>query len=481
MRALRLMPVLLCGLVLAGRLGAQPSSSSILPVEVLRYGLDLRLDYTQERLDGTASITLRNRSTAPVTVVPLLLYRLMRVSAARDQRGLELAVAQQVDTFSDFPQLQVNAVLVTLGRALATGEATTISLTYGGYLLGYAETGMLYVQDRVDTGFTIIRPDAFAYPKPGVPSMDALRSTPLDAFSYEVRVTVPESLVVANGGRLVSRTLRNGEATYTYHNVKPAWRIDLAIARYRTLRAGATRVFYLPGDSAGAGGVLRAADTTLRLYTSWFGPLRDSSSFAVIEIPDGWGSQADVSSIIQSAAAFRDSTRRREVYHEVSHLWNVRSNDRPAPRWEEGLATFLEYLTQERIEGRPVLEERAGVLARWLRETLARDSSKRTVPMIAYGRAGLTDLSYSVGMLMFDVLYGVVGQDRFNSIIGGYYREYASGGATTDDFVRYAKRVSHTNLDRFFDDWIYTARWYDRIAAGATVPDLVRYYRSVAP
>jgi aminopeptidase N len=84
-------------------------------------------------------------------------------------------------------------------------------------------------------------------------------------------------------------------------------------------------------------------------------------------------------------------------------------------------------------------------------------------------------------MLMFDVLYGVVGQDRFNSIIGGYYREYASGGATTDDFVRYSKRVSHTNLDRFFDDWIYTARWYDRIAAGATVPDLVRYYRSVAP
>jgi len=474
-----MVPVAVLGM--ARCLYAQSPAGPTLPVEPLRYVLDLRLDYAQGRLDGTAAITLRNRSPAPVEAVPLLLYRLMTVAAARDAQGLALAVAQRVDTFVDFPQLQVNAVTVRLPRPLPPGDTATVTLDFGGYLLGYAETGMAYVQDRVDTAFTIIRPDAFAYPTPGVPSMDALRSTPPGAFSYVARVSVPESLVVVNGGRLASRTTRNGVATYIYRNVKPAWRMDLAIARYRTLESGATRVAYLPGDSVGAVRVLRAADATLRLYTSWFGPLRDSTSFAVIEIPDGWGSQADVSSIIQSAAAFRDSTRRREVYHEVSHLWNVPSLDRPAPRWEEGLASFLEYLTQEQLEQRPVLAEHAAAVASRLRAGLAQNASWRAVPLRAYGREGMTDLSYSVGMLMFDVLYGLVGADRFNAIVGGYYRQYAARGATTDDFVALAKRLSPLDVSRFFDDWIYTTRWADRVAAGAGVDELVRYYRGTPP
>ena len=33
-------------------------------------------------------------------------------------------------------------------------------------------------------------------------------------------------------------------------------------------------------------------------YTRWFGPLHDYLGYAVIEIPDGWGSQADVTSTL---------------------------------------------------------------------------------------------------------------------------------------------------------------------------------------
>lgn len=96
---------------------------------------------------------------------------------------------------------------------------------------------------------------------------------------------------------------------------------------------------------------MEALLTTLDLYTQWFGPLQQYQGYAVIEIPDGWGSQADVTSIIQAAAAFKETERTQEVYHEISHLWNVEEKEALPPRWNKGLAMFLHYLTVENVEG----------------------------------------------------------------------------------------------------------------------------------
>ena len=463
--------------VLAGGLHAQGAGGRELAVEPVRYALDLVVDYDAEQLRGSCSVTVRNRSLAAVDHVPLLLYRLMSVSSVRGAQDAGLPFVERVVSFEDFPQLQVNAVTVSLARPLASGDTTSIEVAWGGYLLGYAETGMLYVKDRVDTAFTILRNDAFAFPLVGYPSFAVNHAAPLPSFEYVVSVTVPARLTVANGGRLVGRTVHGGAVTYVYRNILPAWRIDVAVARYGVLESGSTRVFHLAGDSAGGARVLRAVAGAMRLYTDWFGPLRGTPSFTVTEIPDGWGSQADVTGIIQTAAAFQDSTRQHEVYHEVSHQWNVPPLDRPSPRWNEGLATFLEYLTVEKLEGRATLAGQEDSTIERLREMFAAEPGYRTIPLIQYGKEQLTGLSYSVGFLLFDVLYRLAGEGEFNSIVGGFYRRYAESGASTDDFVRYAQRVAGDRLRPFFDDWVYTTKWYDQLSAGASVADFVRRYR----
>ena len=60
-----------------------PPDSPVVLVTPTRYELTVRIDYDQQRLDGTARITLRNFSDTPVSEVPLLLYRLMEIRAAR--------------------------------------------------------------------------------------------------------------------------------------------------------------------------------------------------------------------------------------------------------------------------------------------------------------------------------------------------------------------------------------------------------------
>jgi hypothetical protein len=338
---------------------------------------------------------------------------------------------------------------------------------------------MRYVRDRIDPAFTILRMDAYSYPQTGYPSLGINRSAPLPTYDYDARITVPEDLTVANGGRLVDERTARGRTTFRYVNVRPAWRMDFAIARYDTIEAGSLRVFHFAEDAEGAERVLAGARDAFGLFTEWFGPLGGKTGFAFIEIPDGWGSQADVTSVIQTAAAFRDPARMTEVYHEVSHLWNVPATDPPSPRWNEGLAQFLAELAVERIDGRPAVDRALDEYLAGIRRRFEEEPRLRGIPMADYGREQVTGLSYRVGMVMFAVLYRLVGHERFTQIVGQFHRDYGESGGSTRDFVENSIQVAGDDVDlaRFFDEWIFTARWYDHVAAGTSVDRLVEEYR----
>jgi hypothetical protein len=445
-----------------------------------RYELDLRVDFKEERISGSALITLKNTGASPVREASFLLYRLMTVTAVRGAGGEAIPFSQAIVAFEDEPKRQTNHILVPFAPPLQPGMNAIVEVDYGGYLAGYVETGSLYIKDRVDEAFTIIREDSDAYPTVRVPSSASNRAAGLPEFEYLARISVPESHVVANGGALVERTVRDGRATYVYRNIRPAWRMDFAIARFGALEGRGLRVFYLPDDRAGAERVLKAAGASMALYNEWFGPLHDAPAFTVIEIPDGWGSQADVTSILQAAAAFHDPARLHEVYHEISHLWNVSSLDRPFCRWNEGLASFLEHLTQERLDGGPPPDKHAERMAQWLLGRMGSEPRLKSVPMIDYGKEEMTNYSYSSGMLMFYALYRLVGQESFNAIVGGYYLKYQTSGATTAQFVSHAQTVAGRDLATFFNDWLYSTRWYGILASGSKVQDLADLYRRPA-
>jgi hypothetical protein len=143
------------------------TDSAVLRLTPTRYELTVRLDYEQQRLEGTARLTVRNFSDAPVRDVPLLLYRLMEFRSVA-VNGTAAPWTERVVRFSDFPQLQVTHASVTLPAALPPGGSVDLELHYDGYLLGYAETGMAYVRDHIDL-FTILRDDTCAYPPSAIP------------------------------------------------------------------------------------------------------------------------------------------------------------------------------------------------------------------------------------------------------------------------------------------------------------------------
>lgn len=458
-----------------GCAAGQEAVAERVPVEPVRYALDLTVDYEEQAIGGTAAITVVNVTNQPVREVPLLLHRLLTVSDVRSGSGEPLEFRQGVVAFADAARMQVNDVRVALRGSLMPGERTELVVSYRGWLAGYVETGMLYVRDGVTEDFTIVRPDAFAYPVPAYPSWASIRATGLASYDYEARITVPARMVVANGGELIDRAAGDGVETWSYRNIRPAWRMDFAIAPYGVLEQDGLRVYYLPGDSAGAARLIGRAWGAKRLFTEWFGPLEEAGGFAVIELPEGFGSQADVTSILQTAPAFRDAARYGELYHEIAHSWHV-SEGPGAPRWEEGLATFLQALAADVLDGTAGRDSAAAAHLAWIRQNFSERPEWAATPFADYGRKGLTRLSYRVGAVMFDVLHRVVGQDRFNAIVGGYYRAYRDGGASTDAFVRHAGETTGIDLNRFFEEWMYTTHWYELAGAGMDVENLAARY-----
>jgi hypothetical protein len=446
--------------------------------EPVRYDMDIEICFDENRLVANCLLTVRNDSGQAAEYLPLRLNKGLQVIEAADPAGNALSFEQEVTSITGVPPWQVNAVRIALKEAANPGELARVRISYSGAISDYQEI-MGYVRDRIDESFTILREDAFAYPSVGGLSMESLRGVMFYAYDYRVSIRVPRHLVVANGGNLVEKTTGNGFTTYTYENIKPAWRMDFAIGEYEILDSKGFRVFYFPSDGDSAKGVMESAQSALRLYTGWFGPLKGAENFSIIQIPEGFGSQADVTSILQTADAFLpDQSSRTGLYHELAHLWHPMENETFSCRWNEGHATFLQYLAAE------VLDQSDGLVARASNSSIRRFAGNcrpgtpcAETPLVDYGKKHMTDNSYTKGMVLFHVLYELIGKESFMNLFRENYRLYAETGQTTEDLVSLILALPHPAMPRFVQEWFYGLESNDYLLAGKSVDEIVELYR----
>jgi len=446
------------------------------PFVVVARTLDIVVDYAGGSLAGFERLTLRNAASQPATEVPLVLNRLMRATEITDAAGNVLPMRQDVVVFEDDSVLQVNAIVVGLAHPVAPGDSVDVTVRYGGHLVGYVETGSLYIQDKVDTAFTIIRQDAFAYPALGVPSRRVNRAMGFDhPFAFTARVTVPTGFIVATAGVASEPVRRDSLTTWTYRTVVPSPVLNIAVARYRTLVRSGLHIFYFPQDSAGARMVDVAVARAMARYASWYGTLESTLPVTIIEIPENWGSQASLAGgIMETADAFRDQRQLYQLYHELSHLWNP--PDPPSsPRWNEGLAMFLQWRLAGELDGWAGWDGRIDRVESAVQRECQALPSCATVPFADYGKAEMTDLSYSVGLAMFYALYETLGAETFDRAYRDFLRRHRTGGATNAALVA-AFHAASPASDAIFADWFTTTRWYARLRSGESVRTIVNGY-----
>ena len=254
--------------------------------------------------------------------------------------------------------------------------------------------------------------------------------------------------------------------------------MDFAVAGYQFLEENENKIFYFPQDSTGARNIMDALKKSFNLYTNWFGPLDNFSGYSILEVPEGYGSQQDITCSMLTADNFKRADKMEGLYHEISHLWNVKPLEKQPCRVEsEGYAQFMQFLALEKLENREnAVAEAAQRYIDRLRKTFNEKKNLQSIPVKEYGVRDMTDYSYTLGMVMFAVLYHKVGEKDYHEMIGSFYKKYLASGASLDDFTRHFKSVASVNLDRFFDEWIYTTKAIAHITDGKSYNDLLEIY-----
>jgi hypothetical protein len=157
-----------------------------------------------------------------------------------------------------------------------------------------------------------------------------------------------------------------------------------------------------------------------------------------------------------------------ELYHEISHFWNVKDPSLTPSRWSEGLAMYLQEIVWRELD-----EDSEDLGSTWnnafqgLKRQLDEHPEYRDVPLIQSGERNLTSvLSYRGGQLMFALLERGLGQQRLLELLG-----------TSEEFAEFV--VSQApNAKRVIDEWFLGSAYSDLVLAEPDFDALVLRYQS---
>ena len=447
---------------------------------VTHYDLRFNLLLKENRLEADALIKVKNDTLNSVSEIPFILYRLIDVLEATDDKGVPLSFSQTVIKFSEEKSFQVNLLSVRLKTLLSPGQTVAVRMKYAGALWGYPEV-MAYVRDRVDETYSLLRPDSLAYPILARASFQSLMSAFRAGFAYRVEAEVPAGYVVACGGRLLETRKKVDSITFQFESIKPTWRIDVAAARFRVIEdeRSRIRIYAIPEDEGEGRRILEATQKSFRFYSEAFGRVEDLPGFTIIEIPEGWGSQAGDYYVLQTAAAFRDKGRTSELYHEIAHSWNVRA--KPAIQrcryFDEAFASYFQGLAIREFDGEEAFLKYMARLRDRFVQSCEKDDKNGSTPISDYWKEERGENSYTKGAWSLFVLNQVVGEKGFLSLISGFLREFRAREADFADFQSFAEKSAGLNLDRYFKEWIFGAESSSLLREMAGAGQLAERYR----
>jgi hypothetical protein len=457
------------------------SGAAALP-SVTNYGLNYSIVPHEARFSSVVTLHIRNSTERPCEEIPMVLYRLCTVSSVTIG-GRGVSFIQDIVPLQDDSIIQVRHITIHPANPIAPGDSVACIVSYTGSIFGYPEA-MEYTKDHIGDDYSLFRPDVFAYPICAEPSFASIFTAMDSKFTYQVEITVPDSFVVACGGEQEETMHGAGTVTYRFRNRVPTGRIDIAAARF-TVESNDTlncRVYALPGDRDGALRVMKAAGDAIGYYTAKFGSPGRGKGYTVIEIPEGWGSQAGDFYFLQEAPAFRDSDRLGEVYHEVGHSWNARPDPsvQRCRYFDEAFASYFEAMALGEFRGEDAMAARMKRYREKFNANAAHDSVVFNTPIVRYGEKEIGQYSYTKGAWSLHVLHAILGDETFALVIRAVLTGYRDVPIDFPKFRATAENHSRRNLKRFFDEWIDGSESSELMAGKMTVEQMAERYVKTA-
>jgi len=404
--------------------------------DVHHYDLDLDLDPAAHVLTGTVTVTAEVTGSA--------------ISAMDLNLTLNMAVSVATAGGSNVTTSRSGAVLtVNLDRTYTTGETVVVAVTYSGNPAGGAFGWDSFGGQHMI--WTLSEPYGA---RNWWPCKD-LNSDKAD--SVDIRVTVPDNLIVASNGLMVS-DVDNG-ATRTFH-----WKSNYPIATYLVSLAIHPYTRYSDWYSPqGGGDPMEVQYFIYPDHVGWVEPTYDLTvpmidvfaqaygEYPFVDEKYGhaeftWGGGMEHQTLTSMGGWSEDL-----ISHELAHQWwgdMVTCEDFGHIWLNEGFATWSEAYWAEQYYD-------------FARYQQYMDYASYYGPGTIFVEDPLTEnifdgnLSYNKGSWIVHMLRGVLGDADFFAGLALYRANHLYGSATTEQLQSALETVSGRDLTAFFQQWIY--------------------------
>lgn len=424
------------------------------------YDLSVSVDPDQRFIEGTN--TVHYTVLEPGQVLQIDLQPPMQLLAA-SQKGKSLQVRKEG-----------NAHFISLPKKQKAGQQHSINLEFSG-------NPKVAVNAPWDGGFSW-KKDANGNPFIATscqglgasvwwPNKDHMYDEP---DSMAISLTVPEPLVGVANGRLSSKTVDDGKATYTWKVENPInnYGVNANVANYVNFKDtyqgenGNLDLDYyvLPENLEKAQEQFKQVPLMLDAFEHWFGPYPFyEDSFKLVEVPYlGMEHQSSVT----YGNGYQNGYRGYDlsgsgwglkfdfiIIHEAGHEWfanNITYKD-AADMWiHEGFTAYSENLYLDYHFG----SEAAAAYVIGTRANIQND--KPIIGQYDVNQEGSGDMYYKGANMLHTLRQLIEDDELWRSILRGLNEEFFHQTVTTSEIENYISKASGKDLSAFFNQYLRT-------------------------
>ena len=290
-----------------------------------------------------------------------------------------------------------------------------------------------------------------------------------DVAFFSVTVDAAEELVIAAGGQEMDRRVDSGRQIVTYH-AGPQRDFYLAASpdfvKESVEVGGITLTSYFPEEYRQSGSfVLEIAAIAMQGYSERFGAY-PFTELDLVSTPMQAGGM-EYSSITALGLYLYDPEYKLSgglpgsvfleaaAAHEVAHMWfycQLMNDQIDHPWQDESLvqyATYLYYL--DRYGEETAQDFKGSFYDRW--DRVGRDPISIGLPAAEYEGAEYSAIIYGRGVLMFEAMQEIMGEDAFNQFLKEYVEEFRWQAVEPEDLLDTAESVCDCDLSAVYQKW----------------------------
>jgi aminopeptidase N len=399
--------------------------------------LDLDVDFEAEELRGFAILTMRRLDPEKNEVV-------------LDTRDLSIASATVLmaggsepaeHRFGESHETLGTPLLITLPAG--TGEQFELVLEYS---TSPNSTALQWLPPELTAGgkFPMVFSQSQAvHARSWVP----LQDSPALRITYEATIRTPESLLAVMSANNNPLTPRTGEYHFDMPQPIPSYLLAIAVGNFYFAPLGDETGIYSEPELLDAS-VYEFADTQamLELAEEMYGPY-DWGRYDLLVLPPSFpygGMENPRLSFITPSLLAGDRSLVSVIAHELAHSWsgNLVTNATWRDGWlNEGMTSYLESRLMEVIYNVKRVDEERVLMYREL--LLDLEEVPEQMQALAPRLDDTTSedfqggIHYSKGQLFLEYLESEFGREVFDAFLESYFREYAFGTITTEEFLDY--------------------------------------------